>query len=171
MKKILFSCIAILTFATACHFKPTPNEGVEYNDMVIKKVNGLLDIVDDYYFALGNDSAESIVAREAFNKAIDSTIKDFEGLEQFDAKTEFKDVALTFARAAKASADKHLKRVCDIDATAGYMSFDAENWDALDEERTKAMEAFDTEYEKARKQFDDDQLKFAKEYGFEIKSY
>jgi Prokaryotic membrane lipoprotein lipid attachment site len=169
MKKILFPTLAILALS-ACNFGPSPNEGVDHNNMIVNMIRPADSVFNDLTTVLYDDS---IVSKKAFENTLavfESTIAKIKAVDDFDKKTELKDVAIEYVTALQKTVKTHYQRILEIETSSTFLTADGTSveYNKLFDEESKHFTDALQEQEIASDIFNQKQLAFSKSYGFQM---
>lgn len=104
--------ISIL-FLVAC--KPTPEEGIKYNDKIIAEQTAVMEKVNGLDRALKNYVPEEMdKAYNDLNSQLDLSIKNVQAMDKFDGKNNFKDVTVEYFKEIKAGLENEMKKVVEL---------------------------------------------------------
>ncbi len=157
----LLASFAVL-FLAAC--KPTPEEGIKYNDEIIAEqvaVMGAVDGLDEAITTYEGNKMDAAYA--ALNDQLDISVKKVESLKNFDGKHDFKDVTIKYFNAVREGMKVEMKPIIRLSKKPIE--------DFTDEDQAAIDKLFDSNIDrvvKVDKEFGAVQEKFAKEYGFKI---
>lgn len=162
-ENIYLLTFAFLLLVVSC--KPTPEEGIKYNDDIIaeqvavmKKIDGLDESINTY------DGTKMDAAYAALNDQLDISIKKIQDMKDFDGKHDFKDVTIKYFNTVREGMLAEMKPIIAISKKPSD--------DFTDEDQSQINQLFDKNIDRVQK-VDDEfaaiQEKFAKEYKFTIK--
>lgn len=155
-------CFAVLL--AACANAPTSEDAMKYHDEIISKQVILQHAFNDFEQTLITFVPEEM--QESLKLASTEaakTLKYYEGLEEFDDKSDLKDAAIEFATMYKNLADNEYALLVE------YYSLPDSLYTTEVEEYCKELyENIGVKYDKAFKSLIEVQTDFAKTYNFEI---
>jgi hypothetical protein len=152
----------VVLFLAAC--KPTPEEGIKYNDEIIAEQVAVMGAVDGLDEAITTyEGPKMDAAYAALNDQLDISIKKVEALKDFDGKHDFKDVTIKYFNAVREGMKVEMQPIIAL-SKKPIDSFTDEDEAAID----KLFDANIDRVAKVDNEFGAVQEKFAKEYGFKI---
>ncbi len=160
-KTILVLSTLIVLFIASC--KPTKEDAIKYNNVIIKEQEAVRDEVTNLDAAIyTSDASKMEVAYKKLNQQVDKSIEVVSKMQDIGGKTEYKDATLEYFKAIKEGMTEEMRPIMTHYAKPISETNEAENVNA-----EKLMSANVNRISKVEETFYKVQEAQAKEYGYE----
>lgn len=164
MKKTIYTLTATcILFLVSC--KPTPEEGIKYNDDIIAEQVAVMKKIDNLDESITTYEADKMdAAYGALNNQLDISIKKIQDLKDFDGKHDFKDVTIKYFNTVREGMLAEMKPIIEISKKPldDFTEDDQKQIKLLFEKNIDRVQKVDDEFAAI-------QEKFSKEYKFTVK--